>query len=52
MNIEATKCAHPACHCMVPKGAEFGKYCSEHCREAADSTEIHCDCKHIGCESD
>jgi hypothetical protein len=32
----------------VTDGA-FGKYCSEHCREAADQTELMCDCKHPGC---
>jgi len=47
--METNKCAHPACNCMVPKGGQFGKYCSEHCKEAGDITELHCDCKHPGC---
>ena len=47
--METSKCAHPACNCMVPKGGQFGKYCSEHCKEAGDITELHCDCKHPGC---
>jgi len=50
--IEAIKCAHPGCACMVPKdGSPYGKYCSEHCREAGDEiVEVHCDCKHLACE--
>jgi len=47
--METSKCAHPACNCIVPKGGQFGKYCSEHCKEAGDITELHCDCKHPGC---
>ena len=47
--METNKCAHPACNCIVPKGSQFGKYCSEHCKEAGDITELHCDCKHPGC---
>jgi len=35
---------------MVPdEGGKYGKYCSEHCREAKDAAEIHCDCKHPAC---
>jgi hypothetical protein len=46
------KCAHPACKCEVRDDGEFGKYCSEHCREAGDDVlEVICDCKHPGCES-
>jgi hypothetical protein len=44
------KCAHPACKCLVAPGAEFGKYCSEHCKEAKDMTELRCDCKHPMCK--
>lgn len=44
------KCAHPACTCLVPKDSPFGKHCSEHCKEATDMAEIHCDCKHPGCK--
>ena len=43
------KCAHPACQCMVEKGGEYGKYCSEHCREAGDVIELRCDCRHPPC---
>ncbi|MBV9217622.1 MAG: hypothetical protein JO053_15750 [Acidobacteria bacterium] len=41
------KCAHAACSC--PAGE--GKYCSDHCKEAADQdiVEIKCDCGHPGC---
>ena len=44
------KCAHPACSCTVPEKAEFGKYCSEHCKEAGKITERRCQCRHPGCE--
>ena len=47
--MDTNKCAHPACVCLVPKGGQFGKYCSERCKEAGDITELHCDCKHPGC---
>ena len=43
------KCAHPSCKCIVPDKAPFGKYCSEHCQEAKDMTELKCDCKHPAC---
>ena len=47
--METSKCAHPACNCMVTKGGQFGKYCSEHCKEAAEETELRCDCQHLTC---
>ena len=47
---DPTKCAHPACKCLVSKDSPHGKYCSKHCKEAADLTEVHCDCKHPGCQ--
>jgi hypothetical protein len=46
---EPSKCAHPACKCLVPQGAPHGKYCSEHCKEASDETELRCDCQHLTC---
>jgi len=49
---ESTKCAHPACNCLVEKNAEFGKYCSEHCKEAGDYTELRCDCQHPPCRDE
>ena len=42
-------CAHEPCKCVVPENGEYGKYCSEHCREAADETELRCDCKCAAC---
>jgi hypothetical protein len=50
--MEGNKCAHPVCTCTVPKNGPFGKYCSEHCKEARDMLELHCDCKHPGCGKD
>jgi hypothetical protein len=47
---DVNKCAHPACKCMVTKGGAFGDYCSDHCRQAADSTELRCDCHHAACQ--
>jgi len=46
---DVEKCAHPACQCRVAANGTFGKYCSEHCQEAADLTEVKCDCKHPEC---
>ena len=42
---ETTKCAHPACNCVVAKGGAWGKYCSEHCKEKGQSVELRCDCQ-------
>jgi hypothetical protein len=39
-------CAHPACQCPVEEGE---KYCSQYCEDAADTTEISCNCEHAGC---
>jgi hypothetical protein len=44
------KCAHPACSCTVTEKGEFGKYCSEHCKEAGKITELRCQCRHPGCD--
>jgi len=46
------KCAHESCVCMVGKGGEFGAYCSAHCREAKDMSELRCECGHAGCIAD
>ncbi len=46
---ELQKCAHPACKCLVSKDSQYGKYCSDHCREAEDKIEIRCDCQHAEC---
>jgi hypothetical protein len=45
-----TKCAHPACTCEVPKDGRYGKYCSEHCKEAGRMTELRCNCQHPECQ--
>jgi hypothetical protein len=46
---DTNKCAHPACNCIVTKGGEYGKYCSEHCKQKGQSTELRCDCQHPAC---
>jgi hypothetical protein len=46
---DPNKCAHPACSCIVSKTSTYGKYCSEHCKEAADTTELRCECQHLPC---
>ena len=43
------KCAHPSCNCMVLDKGPVGKYCSEHCKDAKELTELKCDCKHPAC---
>jgi len=42
----STKCAHPECGCAPD---DSSKYCSDSCKEAADLTEIACQCGHPGC---
>jgi hypothetical protein len=34
---------------MVQKGGEYGKYCSEHCKEKGEQTELRCECGHQAC---
>jgi len=46
---ETAKCAHPACECLVEKGGPHGKYCSEHCKEKGQTTELRCECRHPAC---
>lgn len=41
---EAKKCAHEACTCLVSSDSPYGAYCSEHCKAAADLTELTCEC--------
>jgi hypothetical protein len=43
------KCAHPACGCTVDKNGQWGKYCSEHCKQKGDRVELRCECRHPGC---
>jgi len=47
--MSPAKCAHPACDCMVDGKGEFGKYCSEHCKQAGQITALRCECHHKGC---
>jgi hypothetical protein len=44
------KCAHPACECKVPPDSRYGKYCSEHCKEAGQMTQLRCGCQHPECQ--
>ena len=37
------KCAHPSCECTVEPGGRFGKYCSDHCKQAGDKIEFEAD---------
>jgi hypothetical protein len=47
--MSPAKCAHPACDCTVDGKGEFGKYCSEHCKQAGQITALRCECHHKGC---
>ncbi len=47
---DSSKCAHPACKCHVKADAPHGKYCSEHCKSAADKTELRCECHCPACD--
>lgn len=44
------KCAHAACSCTVGSDSRYGKYCSEHCKDAAKMTQLRCGCQHPGCD--
>jgi hypothetical protein len=46
---DSAPCAHPACTCTVAPHGPFGKYCSEHCKQKGDMTELRCGCNHPGC---
>jgi hypothetical protein len=48
---DTNKCAHPGCSCTVSKGGEYGKYCSEHCKDMKDKVELRCDCPHVSCRA-
>jgi hypothetical protein len=45
----SVKCANAACNCSIDKGGEWGKYCSEHCKQVGSKTELRCDCGHSTC---
>jgi hypothetical protein len=49
MMTTPAKCAHPACDCLVTKDRPFGKFCSDHCREAGEIAALRCHCHHDGC---
>ena len=51
MADQAAKCAHPACDCVVAAKGPYGKYCSEHCKEAREITELRCGCLHPECRA-
>jgi len=34
---------------MVEPHGPFGKYCSDHCKQAGQKTELRCDCQHPPC---
>ena len=46
------KCAHQSCVCTIRDGGEFGDYCSAHCRDAKDLSELRCECGHAGCQAE
>ncbi len=46
---KTAKCAHPACECQVESGGRFGKYCSDHCRQAGEAIVLRCECQHPAC---
>jgi hypothetical protein len=43
---ETKKCEHPPCKCLAP---DDEKYCSQYCKDAGETLELSCDCKHAGC---
>ncbi|MEO7191871.1 MAG: hypothetical protein ABI051_12520 [Vicinamibacterales bacterium] len=48
---DSAKCAHPACDCTVSGKGPFGKFCSEHCKDAHGITELRCGCQHVECRT-
>ena len=48
MSIEAKKCAHETCKCVVGDGK---KYCSVFCEDAKGVTTLKCDCPHPECSA-
>ena len=46
---DPAKCAHPSCECLVTSKGQYGKYCSEVCKEAGQITELRCNCQHDAC---
>jgi hypothetical protein len=48
--MDGSKCAHPACQCTVAND-QFGAYCSAHCQDAGELTELRCECGHSACQT-
>jgi hypothetical protein len=46
MHQTTRECKHPACSCQTDEGKD---YCSQYCEDAANTTEISCNCGHAGC---
>ena len=46
------KCAHDICVCMVPEDGDFGKYCSDHCKDMSKISTLRCECGHEACIAD
>jgi metallothionein len=47
--MDDKKCKQPACNCTAPEGES---YCSARCSDAADATELTCQCGHPGCQGE
>ncbi len=47
--MNGAKCAHEGCNCQVEAHGQYGKYCSEHCKDAKGMTELRCGCPHPAC---
>lgn len=45
----AAECAHAPCKCHVAKDGQYGRYCSEHCKQKGKQVELRCDCGHPEC---
>jgi hypothetical protein len=44
--MNARKCAHPVCSCMITTG----RYCSVACEAMENMADIDCHCEHEGCK--
>lgn len=49
--MAAAKCAHETCNCLVEPNGPYGKFCSEHCKDARGITQLHCGCPHPQCRA-
>ena len=49
--MNGAKCAHEGCNCQVEAHGQYGKYCSEHCKDAKGMTELRCGCPHPACRA-